>query len=155
MSESVRLHTTVAERRSEVYAALVDYRALTSLVDGLVSLEPGRSRGSGDPAGAPAEGDEFAAVMRIGGSDVRSRLVLTRLQPEERVVWTSRDDDDRELSFTLADGNTPDQTRILLVVTYELPPGIKGVLVRPIVEQAVKGHARGTLLKLKERFGAA
>ena len=149
----MRLRTAVATGRAEVYAALTDASQLVGLVDGLVSLDPTRTEGNA--GGTHDEGAEFAAVMRVGAAQVRSRLVLSRLVPGEAVEWVSRDDEDRRLSFALADGDAPGVTRVFLAVTYELPPGVKGVLVRPVVEQAVRSHARRTLLNMKERFGVA
>jgi uncharacterized membrane protein len=93
--------------------------------------------------------------MHLGPKKVHSKLELSRLVPPELVVWTSLDADDRQLSFTLADGDATGQTKILLAVSYALPGGIKGVLVAPMVEQTVRTHARATLQNLKEHFGAA
>lgn len=149
----MRLRTAVATGRAEVYTALTDASQLVGLVDGLVSLHPVGTKGNA--GGRPYEGAEFSAVMRLGPAQVHSRLVLARLVPGETVEWVSKDDDDRALSFTLADGDVPGVTRVLLAVTYELPPGVKGVLARPVVEQAVRSHARRTLLNMKERFGVA
>ncbi len=147
MTESVRLWTAVRERRGRVYEALADYREVVGLVDGLLELQP--------LSEIEGEGSQFAAVLQLGTQRVHSKLVLSRLVPDELVVWSSADADGRELSFRLVPAEDADHTKILLVVVYELPAGIRGVVAAPIVEQAVKRHARATLVRLKEHFGAA
>lgn len=146
MSDDVRLWARVPASRHDVYSCLSDPEELVSIVDGLREL---RALGHG----RVEEGSQFAAIVRFGPKDLAQKLTVTKLVPDERVAWRSSDDGQRELSFTLRDGDEAGETRVLLVVSYRVPDGLKGAVLGPVVEQAVKSGARRTLVRLKERFG--
>lgn len=147
MSAEVRLWARVLAHRSEVYRSLCDPAELVSIVDGLRELHALR------PDESVGEGSEFTAVMHLGPQEFAEKLTLSRLVLDERVVWRSKDDGGRELSFTLSDGEAG-ETKVLLVVSYLPPDGLKGAVLAPLIGQAVRVAARRTLVQLKERFGA-
>jgi hypothetical protein len=166
MSSEVRLWTAVAAGRVEVFSALSDPEQLTGIIDGLRELRPvGAPGASGSERGnascGVAEGSKFSAVFQVGPKTFHQTLSVATLDPGHLVVWKSMDAGGRELSFRLEPGDSEHPgsdpagtTRILLTIAYEVPDGIKGAVLKPMIEEGIRMSARSTLHNLKARFGA-
>ncbi|MGH9305164.1 MAG: SRPBCC family protein [Acidimicrobiales bacterium] len=150
----VRMRTVVSAGMAKVYSALTDYRQLVDLVDGLETLDPVPAPGAlvKSANGAAEQGARFAARLDVGAHKVEDTLVLSRLAPGELVIWESAGDGSRALSFELRPHEDASRTSVLLSVSYEEPEGWKGLLLAPVIEQAVRSRARKTLVNLKAAF---
>jgi uncharacterized membrane protein len=152
MSETMRIKETAAIRApAEVlFGRLADYRSAQHLIDGLESMSPADTVTSG--AGA-----RFAAVMRVGPRTFRAMIAITEYEPPHRLTWASSGREGQALTFSLtavgADGAPA--TEVTLEVCYQRPGGFTGIVVGPVVEQAVRTKVHSTLERLRADASSA
>jgi uncharacterized membrane protein len=141
MQTTARVSAPIRATPARLYQYLVDYRRAPLFIGGLQSLKPlgRRTKGSGA---------RFAAVMKVGPSTFEGTIELGDLEPNRRVAWVMLGDEPRRVNFELSpsDGTT----NVEVEVSYERPGGIGGLVLAPVVEQAVRSTSRDALQRLKE-----
>lgn len=146
MSETMRITETAAiEAPADVlFERLADYRSAQVLIDGLDSMSPAGTITSG--AGA-----RFAAVMKVGPRTFRAMIAITEYEPPRRLTWSSSGREAQALTFDLraVEGDGAPATAVSLEVSYQRPGGFTGIVVAPVVEQAVRAKIHSTLERLR------
>lgn len=122
---------------------MADYKQADVFIEGLEELTPLGPETTGEPA-------RFDAVLDVGVRTLRTTIVISSLEPNRSVTWSSTGNEGQSLAFELS----PEQgaTTVGLTVTYERPSGIAGTLIAPFVEHTVQHRATAALERLREHL---
>jgi len=127
----VRLSLTIDAPPGRIFMWIADYRNAPLFIEGLEPLRP-------------VGGSAFEAVLRMGPKHFRATITLVDVEVDRLVTWAMSGKESRSLTFELTPGHGG--TTVEVGVSYDRPSGITGVLVGPVVDEAVR-HRAGAALK--------
>ncbi len=138
---TVRVSTRIDAGAHELFVLVSEHENAMRVIEDLEELTPlgARTRGIGA---------RFHAVLRLGPKSVNAEIEIEELVSDRLVRWRSSHGDDRSITFEFRE--VEELTAVRMTVTYERPEGLGAALLAPVVEEAVRSRARGTLGRLRE-----
>jgi len=133
----VRLSLTIDAPPGRIFMWIADYRNAPLFIEGLEPLRP-------------IGGSSFEAVLRMGPKHFRATITLVDVEADRLVTWAMSGKESRSLTFELTPGHGGSGgTTVEVGVSYDRPSGITGVLVGPVIDEAVR-HRAGAALEAIE-----
>jgi uncharacterized membrane protein len=136
---TVRATSFLAAPAERIFAVVSDYGRAGEVIEDVQQITPVVPTDTG-------LGAQFDARVKLGPKTISIVFRLAELVPNTLVTWASASGDGRRLSFHLRSEDSG--TAVELVVDYETPDGLRGIVLAPVVREMVQTRAASTLRNL-------